>query len=63
MVFCPTHSHYLEESDKDVPYPSSYILLNGEVINLKIKSNEKIVGYSIPNQKEQLRLSQYATFS
>ena len=35
-------------------------IINGEVINLNIKSNEKIVGYPIPNQKEDLKLSQYA---
>ena len=29
------------------------------MINLSIKSNEKILGYPIPNQKE-LKLSQYA---
>ena len=35
-------------------------IINGEVINLNIKVNKKIVGYSIPNQKENLNLSQYA---
>ena len=35
-------------------------IINGEVINLNIKSNEQIVGYPIPNQKERLKLSQYA---
>ena len=42
--------------------PLSYLLylINGEVFNLNIKTNDKIVGYSIPNQKEGLKLSQYA---
>ena len=35
-------------------------IMNGEVINLNSKSNKKIVGYFIPNQKEQLKMSQYA---
>lgn len=35
-------------------------IINGEVINISIKSNEKIVAYPLPNQKEQLKLSQYA---
>ena len=30
------------------------------MINLNIKSNKKIVGYPIPNLKEELKLSQYA---
>ena len=29
------------------------------MINLNIKNNEKIVGYPIPNQKEDTKLSQY----
>ena len=37
--------------------PLLYII-NSEVINLNIKSNEEIVGYPIPNQKEDLKLSQ-----
>ena len=43
-------------------YPLSLFLyiINGEVINLNIKNNDKIVGYSIPNQKENTKLSQYA---
>ena len=42
--------------------PMSILLyiINGEVINLNIKSNEKIVGYPMPNEKEKLKLSQYA---
>ena len=35
-------------------------IINGKVINLNIKNNEKIVGYPIPNQKENTKLSQYA---
>ena len=35
-------------------------IINGEVINLNIKLNNNIVGYPIPNQKEALKLSQYA---
>ena len=35
-------------------------IINGEVINLNIKNNDKIVGYPIPNQKENTKLSQYA---
>ena len=35
-------------------------IINGEVINLNVKSNTKIVGYPIPNQKQYLKLSQYA---
>ena len=35
-------------------------IINGEVINLNIKNNDKIVGYPIPNQKENAKLSQYA---
>ena len=34
-------------------------MTNGEVINLNIKNNDKIVGYPIPNQKESIQLSQY----
>ena len=34
-------------------------IINGEVINLNIKNNDKIVGYPIPNQKENTKLSQY----
>ena len=42
--------------------PLSLLLykINGEVINLNIKANKKIVGYPIPNQKQSLKLSQYA---
>ena len=41
--------------------PLSLLLyvINGEVINLIIKNNDKIVGYPIPNQKENTKLSQY----
>lgn len=35
-------------------------IINDEVINLNIKMNHKLVGYPIPNQKEALKLSQYA---
>ena len=35
-------------------------LINGEVINLNIKNDDKIVGYPILNQKENTKLSQYA---
>ena len=35
-------------------------IINGEVINLNIKNNVKIVRYLIPNQKENAKLSQYA---
>ena len=35
-------------------------IVNGELINLNIKSNEEIVRSPIPNQKEDLKLSQYA---
>ena len=35
-------------------------IINGEVINLNIKNNDKILGYPIPNQKENTKLSQYA---
>ena len=48
--FLPS-SPYLKESDKGVPCLFSFVL-NGELINLSIKNNEKIVGYPIPNQKE-----------
>ena len=42
--------------------PMSILLyiINGEVISLNIKSNEKIVGYPMPNEEEKLRLCQYA---
>ena len=42
--------------------PLSLLLyvIYGEVINLNIKSNKKIVGYPVPNQQEQLKLFQYA---
>ena len=42
------------------PLPNFLYIINGEVINLNIKNNNKIVGYSIPNQKENTKLSQYA---
>ena len=42
------------------PLPNFLYIINGEVINLNIKNNDKIVGYSIPNQKENTKLSQYA---
>ena len=35
-------------------------IINGEVTNLNIKNNDKIVGFPIPNQKENTKLSQYA---
>ena len=35
-------------------------IINGEVINLNVKSNPEIVGYPTPNQKQPLTLSQYA---
>lgn len=35
-------------------------IINGEVINLNIKMNHKIIGYPIPKQKERHKLSQYA---
>ena len=38
-------------------------IINGEVINLNIKNNDKIVGYAIPNQKENAKLSQYADYT
>lgn len=42
--------------------PPSLLLyiIKGEVVNLNIKTNKNIIGYPIPNQKEQLKLSQYA---
>ena len=43
-------------------YPLSLILyiINGKIINLNIKNNDRIVGYPIPNQKENKKLSQHA---
>ena len=41
------------------PLPLLLYIINAEVINLNVKSN-KIVGYPIPNQIEDLKLSQYA---
>ena len=35
-------------------------IINVEVIDLNIKTNKNIIGHPIPNQKEQLKLSQYA---
>ena len=35
-------------------------IINGDLVNLNIKSNDKIVGYPIPNQKENQKLSQCA---
>ena len=37
-------------------------IVNGEIINLNIENNDKIVGYPIPNQKKKknTKLSQYA---
>ena len=35
-------------------------IINGEIINLNIKMNKKIIGYPIPNKKETHKLSQYA---
>ena len=35
-------------------------IINNEIINLNIKANKKVVGYPIPNQKQSLKLSQYA---
>ena len=35
-------------------------IINGVAISLSIKPNEKIVGYPMPNEKEKLKLSQYA---
>ena len=32
-------------------------IINGQVLNLNIKLNGKIVGYPIPNQKEPVKLS------
>ena len=42
--------------------PLSFLLyiINGEVVNLNIKNNDKIVGYPIPNQKENIKSSQHA---
>ena len=42
------------------PLSLLFYIKNGQVINLNIKSNDKIVGYPIPNQKENIKLSQYA---
>ena len=39
---------------------SSTFPLTNEIINLNIKANKKVVGYPIPNQKQSLKLSQYA---
>ena len=35
-------------------------IINGEVMNLNIKNNDKIVGYPIPSQKETTKKTQYA---
>ena len=35
-------------------------IINNEIINLNIKANKKVVRYPIPNQKQSLKLSQYA---
>ena len=42
------------------PLPLLLCIINGEVINLNVKSNPEIVGYPTPNQKHPLTLSQYA---
>ena len=34
-------------------------IISGEVLSLNIKANKKTVGYPVPNQKQQLKLSQY----
>ena len=39
---------------------SSTFPLTNEIINLNIKANKKVAGYPIPNQKQSLKLSQYA---
>ena len=41
--------------------PLSLLLyvINGEVINLNVKNNDKIVGYPMPNQKEDTKLFSY----
>ena len=59
MAFYPTLSHYIEEYDKS-PLSLLLYIINREVVNLNIKSNDKIVGYPTPNQKEDLKLFQYA---
>ena len=43
-----------------MPLSLFLFIKNGEVINLNIKNNDKIVEYPIPNQKENAKLSQYA---
>ena len=35
-------------------------IINGKIINVNTKNKDKIVGYPIPNQKENTKLSQYA---
>ena len=45
---------------KGWPLSPLLYIINDEAINLTIKANKKIVGYPIPNQKENLKLSQYA---
>ena len=45
--------------------PLSLLLntINGEVVNLNTRTNDKIVGYTISNQTETLKLSEFATGS
>ena len=45
---------------QECPLSLLLYIINAEVINLNIKTNKNIIGCPIPNQKEQLKLSQYA---
>ena len=45
---------------QECPLSLLLYIINVEVINLNIKTNKNIIGYPIPNQKEQLKFSQYA---
>ena len=45
---------------KGCPMSILLYITNGVAISLSIKPNEKIVGYPMPNEKEKLKLSQYA---
>ena len=57
--FLSTPSSLSRRVRQGCPLSPLLYIINGEVINLNIKNNEKIVGYSIRNQKENTKLSQY----
>ena len=61
--FLCTHFSLYKRVQKGCPLSLLLYIINGKVINMNSKTNDKIVEYTIPSQTETLKLSQFATGS